>query len=92
MQGEAAVLDVKGGVATSAPLLNMLVRRQALLAGDRAGQQLVGKLLQAAAEPYFGILRQWLCLGVLEDPQAEFMIRVGDDPGGHAWGSRAHVG
>jgi hypothetical protein len=61
---------------TSAGLLNLLHKRQGSLAGDRAGQQLVGQLLQAAAEPYFGILRQWLCLGVLDDPHGEFMVKV----------------
>lgn len=61
---------------TSAGLLNLLVFRQRSLAGDRAGQQLVGQLLEAAAEPYFGILRQWLCSGVLDDPYKEFMVKV----------------
>lgn len=45
-------------------------------AGDRAGQVLVGQLLEAASEPYFGILRQWLCWGLLDDPYNEFMIKV----------------
>jgi hypothetical protein len=72
-QGEAAA---KADL-TSASLLNLLVSRQRSLAGDRAGQQLVGQLLEAAAEPYFGILRQWMCAGVLDDPYGEFMVKVG---------------
>jgi len=71
-QGEAASVSS----LTSAGLLNLLVARQRSLAGDRAGQQLVGQLLEAAAEPYFGILRQWLCSGVLDDPYNEFMVKV----------------
>jgi hypothetical protein len=76
-QGEAAA---KADL-TSASLLNLLVSRQRSLAGDRSGQQLVGQLLEAAAEPYFGILRQWMCTGVLDDPYGEFMVKVG------GWGS-----
>lgn len=72
-QGEAAA-KVE---LTSAGLLNLLVARQRSLAGDRQGQALVGQLLEAAAEPYFGILRQWMCSGVLDDPYGEFMVKVG---------------
>jgi hypothetical protein len=61
---------------TSAGVLNLLVSRQRSLAGDRGGQALVGQLLEAAAEPYFGILRQWMCSGVLDDPYGEFMVKV----------------
>lgn len=71
-QGEASAK----AELTSASLLNLLVARQRSLAGDRAGQQLVGQLLEAAAEPYFGILRQWMCSGVLDDPYGEFMVKV----------------
>lgn len=74
VQGEAAAKSE----LTSANLLNLLVARQRSLAGDRAGQQLVGQLLEAAAEPYFGILRQWMCTGVLDDPYGEFMVKVRD--------------
>lgn len=72
VQGDAADQPM----LTSAGLLNLLAARQKALAGDRPGQQLVGQLLEAAAEPYFGILRQWLCWGVLEDPYNEFMVKV----------------
>lgn len=47
-----------------------------LCTGDRPGQLLVGQLFEAAAEPYFGILRQWMCWGLLDDPYHEFMIKV----------------
>jgi hypothetical protein len=73
VQGDAAAQSS----LTSAGLLNLLVARQRSLAGDRAGQQLVGQLLEAAAEPYFGILQQWMCSGVLDDPYGEFMVKVG---------------
>jgi len=61
---------------TSAGLLNLLAARQRALAGNPPGQQLVAQLLEAAAQPYFGILRQWLLWGVLDDPHNEFMVKV----------------
>jgi gamma-tubulin complex component 2 len=73
LQGEAADQDA----LTSAGLLNLLVAKQRSLAGDRPGQVLLGRLLEAAAEPYFGILEKWLCRGELDDPYHEFMVKVG---------------
>jgi hypothetical protein len=72
-QGEAADQDA----LTSAGLLNLLTAKQRALAGDRPGQVLLGRLLEAAAEPYFGILEKWLCRGELDDPYHEFMVKVG---------------
>lgn len=73
MQGEAADQDA----LTSAGLLNLLLAKQRSLAGDRPGQVLLGRLLEAAAEPYFGILEKWLTRGELDDPYHEFMVKVG---------------
>ncbi|KAF6252370.1 Spc98 family-domain-containing protein [Scenedesmus sp. NREL 46B-D3] len=73
--GEAADKDA----LTSAGLLNLLAAKQRSLAGDRPGQVLLGRLLEAAAEPYFGILEKWLCRGELDDPYHEFMVKEDAD-------------
>eukprot|EP00775_Hariotina_reticulata_P011046 gene11046-11201_t len=89
-QAPAASLEVLASIAgdaadqphlTSAGLLNLLAARQRALAGDRPGQLLVGQLLKASAQPYFGILRQWLFWGVLDDPYNEFMVKEYADVG-----------
>jgi gamma-tubulin complex component 2 len=72
VQGEAADQDA----LTSAGLLNLLTAKQRSLAGDRPSQLLLGRLLEAAAQPYFGILEKWLCRGELDDPYHEFMVKV----------------
>lgn len=71
-QGEAA----SAPHLSSAGLLNLLAARQRRLAGDAGAQALLGQLLEAAAAPYFDILRCWLVAGVLEDPHSEFMVKV----------------
>ncbi|WIA09445.1 hypothetical protein OEZ85_008849 [Tetradesmus obliquus] len=73
--GEAADQDA----LTSAGLLNLLLAKQRSLAGDRPGQVLLGRLLEAAAEPYFGILEKWLTRGELDDPYHEFMVKEDAD-------------
>ena len=38
-------------------------------------KELYAYLLSEAAKPYFGILKEWVCHGVLSDPYHEFMIQ-----------------
>jgi gamma-tubulin complex component 2 len=82
VQPAAAALSVLAGAcaeasarrARGAPLLDLLAARAAAAAGDAAAARLAGRLLRAAAEPYFLMLERWVTEGVVEDPYCEFMV------------------
>ena len=40
-----------------------------------ATKDLYSYLLAEASKPYFEMLRQWVCCGILDDPYKEFMIQ-----------------
>ncbi|KAJ3307096.1 Gamma-tubulin complex component 2 [Kappamyces sp. JEL0829] len=67
---EHAVVPKSGGV-----LLSLLAQRLTLYGGSSASKALYSHLLSECAKPFFGILKKWICNGVLDDPYHEFMIQ-----------------
>lgn len=54
--------------------LSVLHNRVINFSTDPRTHEFCVKLMQAASEPYFEILENWLYLGVIEDPYGEFFI------------------
>eukprot|EP00803_Ostreobium_quekettii_P010884 evm.model.scf_2240.1 EVM.evm.TU.scf_2240.1 scf_2240:446-5849(+) len=67
--------DAAANGLTGTGLLSLLHIKMGEHAGDMNAQGLLQKLLAAGCKPYFDILEQWLCEGVLNDPYSEFMIQ-----------------
>eukprot|EP00850_Spirogloea_muscicola_P003765 SM000015S01265 [mRNA] locus=s15:940879:947096:+ [translate_table: standard] len=45
-----------------------------LLGGDKSARDLLQGLLFASSMPYFHSLQRWVCEGVIDDPEGEFLI------------------
>lgn len=73
--------DAASNGLTGTGLLSLLHLKLGEYAGDMNAQALLQKLLCAGCNPYFNILEQWLCEGVLNDPYSEFMIQEDTDIG-----------
>lgn len=65
-----SLLHLSGGA-----LLNA-IHAAALRSGDRQAQRVARFLLERAAEPYLGMVEQWIYHGIVTDAHEEFMVRL----------------
>lgn len=75
-----AAIEEKGGgdvfhSNAGGVLLSLLADRMTLFSGNVATKNLYAYLLAESSKPYFAMLQQWVCRGILDDPYKEFMIQ-----------------
>ncbi|KAJ3326202.1 Gamma-tubulin complex component 2 [Boothiomyces sp. JEL0866] len=70
-----SILNNENILKIGGTLLSFLADRMVVLGGNTEAKKLYSHLLKETAKPYFEMIEQWVCNGVLEDPYNEFMIQ-----------------